>query len=124
MINLITPPDILYNQNKSILLVHPSNEIKEQLNDVLKHIEIDVDIYLYEKEDEEKWLLQLHRMCDYVVIDIDNCPQYTKSAVSYLVSFPNTFWLTNGEHMYYNSISNKRIYNLDWIGGKFEIPKK
>ena len=54
MINLITPPDILYNQNKSILLVHPSNKIKEQLNDVLKNIEQDIDIYLYEKTEEER----------------------------------------------------------------------
>jgi len=120
MINLITPPDILYDQNTSILLVHPSQTIKEQLNEVLKDVEQDINIYLYEAEDEEKWLLNLHRMCDYVVIDIDNCPQYTKSAISYMISFRNTFWLTNGDNLYYNNISNKRIWNLDWIGGKLE----
>lgn len=120
MINLITPPDILYNHTTSILLIHPSTETKEQLNDVLKDVEQDVNIYLYEVEDEEEWLLNLHRLCDYVIVDIDNCPQYTKSAISYLISFSNTFWLTNGENLYYNNISNKRIWNLDWIGGKLE----
>ena len=120
MINLITPPDILYDQNTSILLVHPSQKIKEQLNEVLKDVEQDINIYLYEAEDEEQWMLNLHRMCDYVVIDIDNCPQYAKSAISYMISFNNTFWLTNGENLYYNNISNKRIYNLDWIGGQLE----
>ena len=123
MINLITPPDILYDQNTSILLVHPSQKIKEQLNEVLKDVEQDINIYLYEAEDDEQWMLNLHRMCDYVVIDIDNCPQYTKSVVSYMISFNNTFWLTNGENLYYNNISNKRIYNLDWIGGKLETAK-
>lgn len=123
MINLITPPDILYDQNTSILLVHPSQKIKEQLNEVLKDVEQDINIYLYEAEDDEQWMLNLHRMCDYVVIDIDNCSQYTKSVVSYMISFNNTFWLTNGENLYYNNISNKRIYNLDWIGGKLETAK-
>ena len=74
MINLITPPDILYDQNTSILLVHPSQKIKEQLNEVLKDVEQDINIYLYEAEDEEQWMLNLHRMCEYVVIDIYNCP--------------------------------------------------
>ena len=52
MINLITPPDILYNKTTSILLIHPSKTVKEQLNDVLKDVQQDIDIYLYESEDE------------------------------------------------------------------------
>ena len=120
MINLITPPDILYNKTTSILLIHPSKTIKEQINEVLKDVEQDINIYLHENDQEHEWLLNLHRMCEFVIIDIDNCTPFTKDVVSYLISFSNTFWLTNGDHMYYNSISNKRIYNLDWIGGKLE----
>lgn len=123
MINLITPPDILYNQTPSILLVHPSDSIKEQLNIILKDVEQDINIYLHETDDEHEWVLNLHRMCEYVIIDVDNCPQVTKDVVSYFISFPNTFWLTNGENLYYTNISNKRIYNLDWIGEKLETPK-
>ncbi len=120
MINLITPPDILYNKTTSILLIHPTKIIKEQLNDVLKNIEQDIDIYLCETEDEPEWILNLHRICNFVIIDVDNCPPATKDIVSYFISFPNTFWLTNGDNLYYNKISNNRIYNLDWIGGRLE----
>ena len=123
MINLITPPDILYNKTLSILLIHPSKVIKEQINDVLKDVNQDINIYLHETDEEHEWVLNLHRMCDFVIIDIDNCTPLTKDAISYFISFPNTFWLTNGDNMYYNSISNKRIYNLDWIGGRLEKTK-
>ena len=102
MINLITPPDILYDKNISILLIHPSKLIKEQINDMLKDVDKDINIYLHETEEEYEWVLNLHRMCDFVI------------------SFHNTFWLTNGDNMYYNKISNNRIFNLDWIGGKLE----
>ena len=120
MLNLITPPDILYNKTKSILLIHPSKTVKEQLNDILKDVQQDIDIYLYESEDEHEWVLNLHRICNLVIIDIDNCPSSTRDAVSYFIGFSNTFWLTNGDNMYYNKISNNRIFNLDWIGGKLE----
>ena len=120
MINLITPPDILYNKTTSILLIHPSKLIKEQINDVLKDVDRDINIYLHETDEEHEWVLNLHRMCEFVIIDVDNCSPLIKDAISYFISFPNTFWLTNGDNMYYNSISNKRIYNLDWIGGKLE----
>jgi len=120
MINLITPPDILYDKNISILLIHPSKLIKEQINDVLKDVDKDINIYLHETEEEYEWVLNLHRMCDFVIIDVDNCPPFTKDAISYFISFNNTFWLTNGDNLYYNKISNNRIFNLDWIGGKLE----
>ena len=123
MINLITPPDILYNHTTSILLVHPTDTIKEQVNDILKDVEQDINIYLHETDEEQEWVLNLHRLCDYVIVDVDNCPQQTKDAIGYFISFPNTFWLTNGENIYYNSISNKRIYHLDWLGEKLETPK-
>ena len=120
MINLITPPDIIYDKTTSILLIHPSKQIKNQLNDVLKDAQQNINIYLYEQEEEHDWLLTLHRMCNFVVIDIDNSSSLTRDAISYFISFPNTFWLTNGDNVYYNKISNTRIYNLDWIGGKLE----
>ena len=120
MINLITPPDIIYDKTTSILLIHPSKQIKNQLNDVLKDAQQNINIYLYEQEEEHDWLLTLHRMCNFVVIDIDNSPSLTRDAISYFISFPKTFWFTNGDNVYYNKISNNRIYNLDWIGGKLE----
>ena len=36
VLNLITPPDKLFNNNKSFLLMNPSDIVKEQFNEMTK----------------------------------------------------------------------------------------
>lgn len=130
-INLITAPDRLYNQATSFFLIYPSMDIKEQFNNLLQNIDLPFNVYLYEHTDNEHeidWLLSTHKIADYSIIDIDNCPVRIQSLISYFIANPNTYWLTKGEHMFYNKISNKRIYNLDYfenkIGGSLEKQTK
>ena len=125
-ITLITPTDKLYSTELSILLVHPSNKIKEQIQIVLSTIDSPVHLYLYElkEADEVEWLLDVQNLCDYVIIDIDNCTPQIRSLASYMISKNNTYWLTNGTGLYYNVISSKRVFDLDFlvkqIGDRFE----
>src|SRR6056300_1035202 len=130
-INLITAPDRLYNDAISFLLVYPSKAIKEQFNNLLYNIDQPFNVYLYEyasDEHEVDWLLSTHKMVDYTILDIDNAPAEIRDLVSYFISNPKTYWLTNGEQMFYNKISNTRIFNLDYfankIGGNFETQAK
>ena len=126
-INLITAPDRLYNDATSFFLLYPSNHIKEQFNNLLQSIDLPFNVYLYEHvsdEHEADWLLSTARIADYTIIDIDNCPAEIHDIISYLIANPKTYWLTKGEHLFYNKISNKRIYTLDYfidkIGGSIE----
>ena len=52
IINLITPPDKLMNNNLSFLLVNPSDNIKEQFNEVAKNIKADINLYLFDSKEE------------------------------------------------------------------------
>ena len=123
-INLITPPDRLYNNDYSFLLIYPSTIIKEQFNNLVSNIDRAFNVYLYEvgqDEHDPDWLLGLSKQADCVILDIDNCPSNIASLASYFIANSNTYWLTNGEQMWYNKISPNRIYNLDSIvGGTFE----
>lgn len=126
-INLITAPDRLYNDATSFFLLYPSNDTKEQFNNLLQTIEQPFNVYLYEHssdEHEADWLLSTTRIADYTIIDVDNCPSEIHDIISYLIANPKTYWLTKGEHLFYNKISNKRIYTLDYfidkIGGSIE----
>lgn len=130
-INLITAPDKLYNSDTSFLLIYPSNPIKEQFNSILQSTTSNVNLYLYEHESDSHdidWLLSVHQTVDYCIIDLDNSPSEIRELVSYFISKSNTYWLTNGEYMFYNSISNNKIWNLDYfineIGGPFETQTK
>ena len=124
---LITPPDKLFNQNYSVVLIHPSNAVRDQAQEILAKTDGQINIYLYNVNEEDAdvdWLLSVSKMSDVVVLDYDNCPSHVKALSSYLVSLPHTYWLTNDDWMLYNKLSPNRIYGLDiiedLIGGQFE----
>ena len=48
VVNLITPPDKLLNNNLSFLLINPSVEVKEQFNNMLKDLDgKTINLYLW-----------------------------------------------------------------------------
>ena len=125
-ITLITPPDQIYSDVYSYLLIHPSKNIKAQFNNIMSQIDDSVHIYLYEPEEPNvEWLLGTISKVDTIILDVDNCPSEISCILGYIIAKPKTYWLTNGENMYYNKLSNKRVYNLDFIttGGNFEETK-
>tara|TARA_B110000090_G_scaffold67457_1_gene77298 strand:- start:316 stop:708 length:393 start_codon:yes stop_codon:yes gene_type:complete len=117
-INLITPPDRLYNNDYSFLLIYPSTQIKEQFNNLIANFDQPCNLYMYEVESDEHdpdWLLGLAKQANCVILDIDNCPQNITALAAYFIANTNTYWLTSGEQLFYNKISSNRIYNLDSI---------
>mgnify|MGYP001367894447 FL=1 len=113
VLNLITSPDKLFNNTPSLLLVNPSDMIKENFNSLATNFESDVNLYLYENIEEElSWLLEVAQSVDYIVLDIDNTKAH-HWIIGYLLGFNNTFWLTNSSESVYNIINNNRIYELN-----------
>lgn len=112
VLNLITSPDKLFNDNPSLLLVNPSDSIKENFNHFAQQFESNVNLYLHENtEDNISWLIEVAQVVDHIVLDIDN----TKVApwiIGYLLGFGKTFYLTNTPESVYNVINNNRIYEL------------
>jgi hypothetical protein len=118
-INIITPPDFLYNQATSFLLVRPSKSVRVQFENLLKKFTKPINVYLYDLQGDipadYKWLLAATKIVNYTILDIDNLDPIERNLASYFVSIPNTFYLTNDEKTPYNMISVNRIYNLDWL---------
>jgi hypothetical protein len=113
-INLITPPDKLFNQNINYLLIKPSTETKIQFQQILSQLVDDINVFIFdEKETDMDWMLSVAHQCDAVIIDIDNCDAVTKNFVSYLLSMPYCHYITTDELTPWNLISKNRIYNLD-----------
>ena len=119
-INLITAPDIVYNNAYSILMICPTDGLKLELQSPLSEFDIDVNIYMANANDhvDIKWLLSISKWADIVIFDIDNSPTQVQELRSYLISLSNVFWLTNHEYLYYNILSTNREYNLDFLQQK------
>ena len=115
-INLITPPDKLYNTNISYLLVKPSTKVNVQFQTMLSDIKEDINVYVFDGEESDiDWLLGVAQIVDFVIIDVDNCDQLTKLFISLLLTQPNTHYITNDEITPYKLLSRNRIYNFEWL---------
>jgi hypothetical protein len=119
-INLITPPDKLFNLNLSYLLVKPSVNVKKQFQTILSHNIEELNVFIYDdNETDISWLLSVSQQADITVIDVDNCDPTTKLFITFLLAQPNTHYITNDELTPYSLISKNRIWNLDAVVAAF-----
>lgn len=115
-INLITPPDSLFNHNVSYLLIKPNTKLKMQFQALLSSIPEDVNVFIYDTDEADiTWMLNSASNADVIIIDIDNCDLITKNFISLLMAQPNVYYMTNDEITPWNLISRNRIFNLDWV---------
>ena len=112
LINLITAPDRLLNNNPSLLLVNPSDQLKESFNFLAKDFKQPINLYLHENnEDDTAWLLDCISLVDHIVLDVDNT-KVDHWLIGYILSFGKTFYLTNTPDRLYNVVNINRIYEL------------
>jgi hypothetical protein len=117
-IKVITPPDRLYTDELSFLLVYPSKKIKEEFTQLVSNFDQSIHVYLYEQNEqahEPEWLLDVFLSVNYVIIDIDNSDPQVRSLASYFISKDKTYWLTNSTDTLYNVLSKNRIFSLDFL---------
>ena len=127
-INIVTPPDQLFNDSLQLLLVYPSKQLQDELqNNFLTSSNLDINLYVYDKPIQDKkeveWLLSVFKQCDIAIVDVDNASPWARDLASYMIAKSKTYWLTNSQDSVYNSLSNNRVYNLDFlsnIGDNFE----
>ena len=118
-INIITPPDKLFNDAVQVLLIFPSDELQKSVQEHLVDIENDINIYVYDKEvyseSDVDWLLTVFKMSEITIIDVDIVQPYLKDLLSYMIAKPKTFWLTKGENRVYNKLSNNRFNDFKFF---------
>ena len=124
-IKIITPPDIVHGYDPSLLLICPSEDTKNMLTRLVKDIQTDFNIYLYEEDIEAEWLLAVIMIADNIFVEVDQMPAGMRDLTSYLLGFNKTFWLTKGENVYYNKINTNRVWDIEpvvqkLLGASFE----
>ena len=125
-INLITYPDQIFSDTFKILFISKNNTLKDELQSYVSNVDIDIDVYLCEDRvldfKQIDWLLNVANMCNIMILDLDTANTQIRQLSSYFISKSKTYYLTNEVESVYNHISNRKIYNLDFlqqIGGNF-----
>ena len=117
VINLITQPDKLYNDNRSFLLMNPSDIVKEQFNEMAKQLGENLNVYLFDQDEvhDVNWLLDIVNQVGTIILDVDNTRNEYQWLIGYLLSFDKTYYLTKADQMSYNVINTRRIYDVRQI---------
>ena len=117
VLNLITSPDKLYNNNLSFTLVYPSTTTKEQFNEMAKQVGQNLNVYLFDQDQghDVNWLLDIVNQVGTIILDVDNTRNEYQWLIGYLLSFDKTYYLTKAEEMSYNVINTRRIYEVRQI---------
>lgn len=115
-INVITPPDKLFNNNPSILLVKPTNDTKQHFQKYISKVVQELNVFVYdENEMDMDWLLSVHSYVDVTIIDVDNCDPITRHFITFMIAQPDTYYITKDEVTPFGIISKSRIYDLDSV---------
>jgi len=114
---LITPPDTLNNDNKSILLINPSDVDKDSFNKVAGRLNQSINLYLFEETDTScptLWLMDVVPTVDNIFINIDRSKKI-EWLIGWLLGFSKTFYLTTTDHMPYNKLNVNKVYDISQV---------
>lgn len=115
-VTVITPPDKFFNLDVGYLLVKPSTSVLENFQTIISDAEEDINVFIYDTDEVDiDWLLSVMHQVAVIVIDIDNCDPITKTFITFMLTHPNAYYITNDEITPYYLISKNRIFDLDWI---------
>jgi len=111
---------MLFNDSLQLLLVYPGKQLQDELqNNFLANSNVDINIYVYDKpvydKKEIEWVLSVFKQSDVTIIDVDNTSSWARDLLSYMIAKNKTYWLTNSQDSVYNSLSNNKVYNLDFL---------
>ena len=116
-INLITPPDNLYNHNFSLNLINTTDAEKEKISNYLGKQKDDreINLYAYTNENNPTWLLNKVNGEIKTYINLDNTSDISVQYTSYILSKSNVYYYTEDKNMkeVYSLISTNNVTDIN-----------
>jgi hypothetical protein len=115
-IKVITIPDIVFDQSKKILIIQPSNELKDNVQDYILSIDNPLSVYYYTNGDKNlKWLLSVLEMVDLAIIDLDNCDDHLTHFLGYILSKSYTYYRAINKTDSWDLVNKNRFFGIEEI---------
>lgn len=112
-IKIITAPDRIFDQSQTMLVITPSDILKESVHNYAINCDQHLNIYLYSQTDDNiEWLLSVASSVDNVLIDVDNCPTSVCHFLGYLLSLPNTYYKCDIMQARWDLLNKNRFYDF------------
>ena len=115
-VNIISPPDNLFNQSPGYLLVRPTKVMMLEFQQILSDGQDDVNIFVFdETENDISWLLSVSHQVGFIIINIDNCDDKVRPFISLMLMHPNSCYISSNDDTPWELINRNRIYDVNDI---------
>jgi len=112
-IKIITAPDRIFDQSHTMLVITPSESLKDAVHNYAVNCTEHLNIYLYSgQEDNIAWLLSVANSVDNILIDMDNCPDNIGQFFSYILSIPTTYYRCTNMQAPWDLLNKNRFYDF------------
>lgn len=95
----------------SCLLINPTADEKNSVQEWLKSNDIEMTLYIYNKDKDITWLLNVAAMADSVYFNLDNTDDIAYHYSSYLISNPRVTY--RSENIDFSIINRDKVYNIN-----------
>ena len=117
---IVTSPDYYHGNIEKSLLINPTADEKNQVQEWLKDNDIEMVVYVYNNDCNISWLLNVASTTNSIYFNVDNTTDISYNYVSYLIANQKVTY--NSRELDYSILNNNRIYNIDeyiqrnWLG--------
>ena len=108
---IVTSPDYHHGNMIKSLLINPTADEKNQVQEWLRDSDLEMTLYVYNNDANITWLLNIASTADSIYFNVDNTTDLSYHYSSYLISNPKVAY--KSQHLDYSIINKDRIYNID-----------
>lgn len=101
-LTFITAPDFYENANLSIFFVGLTDTEQETISKWIseKDIQVNVNLYVFDKEENTPWFLYALARSDYKYINLDNLNYLTQTLSGYMLAKSQVYYTTSNDFVY------------------------
>lgn len=101
-ITLISPPDVYYNKNFSLILVNTTEEEQELISNWFgsNNVDREISVYFYNNERNLQWLVTAFAISKYRYINLDNSTDESFYLASHFLSMENCYYTLKNNNLY------------------------
>ena len=108
---IVTSPDYFHGNYTKALIINPSSDEKNLVQEWLKENDMDIVFYVYNNNNDITWLLNVASTADSIYFNVDNTSDISYNYISYLISNPKVTY--KSQQLDYSLINQNRTYDIN-----------
>ena len=108
---IVTSPDYFHGNINKALLINPTADEKNLVQEWLKENETDFCLYVYNNDDDISWLLNVASTSNSIYFNVDNTSDISYNYISYIIANQKVTY--KGQNLDYSLINQNRTFDIN-----------